>query len=79
MNFAHNYFVREPALAQLCGKPDRAGLIINRNVKSKFDRFYLDEINEIKRGIDGQDHNKLRLYQTLKGSFNPVWTDPLEH
>ena len=43
--------------------------MIDRNIKSKFDRFYLDEINKIKLGNDGQDHNKLRFYKTLKGSF----------
>ena len=37
---------------------------------SKFDRFYLDEINKTRMGSDGLDHNKLRLYKTLKGSFS---------
>ena len=50
-------------------KSDRAGAIIKRNIKSKFDTFYLEQINEIKIGIDGQDHNKLRFYKKLKGSF----------
>ena len=50
-------------------KSDRAGEIISRNIKSKFDKFYLDQINEIKIGNDGQDHNKLRFYKKLKGSF----------
>ena len=35
----------------------------------KFDRFFLDEINENKIGSDGLDHNKLRSYKKLKGSF----------
>ena len=56
-------------LKRLYGKPDRIGLIIDKNIKSKFDRFYLEEINQIKCGLDGQDHNKLRFYKTLKGSF----------
>ena len=56
-------------LKGLHGKPDRIGMLIDRNIKSKFDRFYLEEINQVKRGIDGQDHNKLRFYKTLKGSF----------
>ena len=29
----------------------------------------MDEINKTKIGLDGCDHNKLRLYKTLKGSF----------
>ena len=38
-------------------------------IKSNFDRFYLDKINLIKRGSDGLDHNKLRFYKVLKGTF----------
>ena len=53
----------------MSGKPDRAGVIIDRIVKSKFDRFFLDQINQIKIGIDGEDHNKMRFYKQLKGSF----------
>ena len=56
-------------LKRLYGKPDRIGLLIDRNIKSKFDRFNLEEINQVKHGLDGQDHNKLRFYKTLKGSF----------
>ena len=37
--------------------------------KSNFESFWLREINQIKLGDDGQDHNKLRLYKTFKGSF----------
>ena len=51
------------------GHPYKVGCIIEKSIKSKFDRFFLDEINQIKIGTDGQDHNKLRLYKTLKGSF----------
>ena len=51
-------------------KPAKVGLILDKIIKSKFDRFYLDEINQIKLGSDGNDHNKLRLYKTLKGSFS---------
>ena len=51
-------------------KPAKVGLIVDKVLKSKFDRFYLDEINQIKLGPDGRDHNKLRLYKTLKGSFS---------
>ena len=36
---------------------------------SWFDRFWLDKSNAPKIGADGFDHNKLRFYKTLKGSF----------
>ena len=48
-------------LKRFYGKPDRIGVIIGKNIKSKFDRFYIEEINQIKCGSDGQDHNKLRF------------------
>ena len=51
------------------GLPHKVGCMIDKNNKSKFDRFFIDEINQIKPGNDGQDHNKLRLYKTFKGSF----------
>ena len=54
---------------RLSGTPERVGSLIDRIIKSKFDRFYLDEINTIKLGNDGQDHNKLRFYNKFKGSF----------
>jgi hypothetical protein len=53
----------------LYGKPDKVGFVIDKIIKGKFDRFFLDEINIIKIGSDGLDHNKLRIYKTLKGSF----------
>ena len=43
-----------------------SGLLINKYIKSKFDRFFLGEIKQTTIGNDGQDHNKLRLYKTLK-------------
>ena len=56
-------------IRSMSGKPERVGLIIERNLKSKYDRFFLDQINLVKIGIDGEDHNKLRFYKLLKGSF----------
>ena len=56
-------------MKRLCGTPNRVGSVIGKNLKSRFDRFFLDEINMIKLGNDGQDHNKLRFYNKLKGSF----------
>ena len=56
-------------IKRLSGNPDRVGVIIDRIIKSKFDRFFLDQINQIKIGNDGHDHNKLRFYKQFKGSF----------
>ena len=42
---------------------------MNKKLNSVFDRFWLDQINAPKVGNDGIDHNKLRFYKTLKGSF----------
>ena len=53
------------------GPPNKVGHMIEKNIKSKFDIFFLNEINQTKMGNDGQDHNKLRLYKTFKGSFTP--------
>ena len=47
-------------LKRLPAKSDKAGEIIDKNIKSKFDKFYLDQINKLRIGNDGQDHNKLR-------------------
>jgi hypothetical protein len=39
-------------------------------MQSIFDRFYLDQINVFKSSKDDElNHNKLRMYATLKGSF----------
>ena len=38
-------------------------------LKSKFESFWIKEINTVKLGADGLDHNKLRLYKNIKGSF----------
>ena len=54
-------------IKRLSGTPDRVGSVIEKILKSKFGRFFLDEINMIRLGDDGQDHNKLRLYKKNKG------------
>ena len=56
-------------IRRLYGKPEKVGKSIDKILRSKFDRFFLDEINQSKIGPDGCDHNKLRLYKTFKGSF----------
>ena len=40
-----------------------------KKINSTFDRFWLDQINVTKLDSNGVDHNKLRFYKTLKGSF----------
>ena len=45
------------------------GQQIKKQVKSKFDAFYLTEINKIKLGNDLKNHNKLRFYSSIKGCF----------
>ena len=46
-----------------------SGKKITALLKSKFDRFWLDKVNEVKLGQDNSDHNKLRTYKTFKASF----------
>ena len=48
---------------------EKIGNDIDRKLKSSFDRFFLDEINHVKLGKDSLDHNKLRFYKQLKGTF----------
>ena len=50
-------------------KTDLVKRNIQKSLKSLFDRFYLEQINENKIGDDLINHNKLRLYATVKGSF----------
>ena len=42
---------------------------IKKGLRSKFEMFWKSEISMVKTGSDGQDHNKLRYYKTLKSSF----------
>ena len=53
----------------LRGNKDSVGLQLNKKLYSIFDRFWIDQVNDLKIGSDGLDHNKLRFYKTLKGSF----------
>jgi hypothetical protein len=50
-------------------KIDVIGQNIKRQIKSKFEAFWLSEINKIKLGADNKNHNKLRFYSTIKGCF----------
>ena len=38
-------------------------------LNSLFDRFWIEEVNKVNIGPDGEDHNKLRFYKTFKTSF----------
>ena len=47
-----------------------SGKKILKLLKSKYDCYFLQKINEIKKsGSDNLDHNKLRTYKTFKSSF----------
>ena len=50
-------------------KPNIVGKKISRFLNSKFEAFWLKEVNTKKVGQDGLDHNKLRVYNQLKGCF----------
>jgi hypothetical protein len=51
--------------------PGSIGSQAKVTLQSKFDLFYLEEINRVKPGADGANHNKLRFYASLKGCFKP--------
>ena len=69
------WFSRVKRIKSLLGTPrlygcrDSVSKQLNKKLNSVFDRFWLDQINVNKLGTDGLDHNKLRFYKTLKGSF----------
>ena len=50
-------------------KPCGVGKLLKKNIQGKFDKFWLEAINETKLGPDLMDHNKLRLYKSFKGFF----------
>ena len=49
---------------------DVIGNLIKKQIQSKFEQFWLREINKIKLGDDNKNHNKLRFYASIKGCFN---------
>ena len=53
----------------LYGSKDRVSNTLGKRLHCVFDRYWLDQINAPKLDSDGVDHNKLRFYKTLKGSF----------
>ena len=50
-------------------KIELIGEQIKKQIRSKFERFWLDEIKKVKLGTDNLNHNKLRYYSTIKGCF----------
>ena len=50
-------------------KSDRVGLILKKTLQSKFEKFWLNEINKIRPGPDNLDHSKLRSYKKIKCFF----------
>ena len=56
-------------ITSLSGTMDTIGKKLDYKLKSAFDIFYLDQINQVKIGADLLDHNKLRLYKHLKGTY----------
>ena len=56
-------------ISQLYGCKDRVTKQLGKKLNSIFDRFWIDQVNAQKLDTDGVDHNKLRFYKTLKGSF----------
>ena len=51
------------------GSKECVSKFLDKRIKSCFDRFWLDQINQEKNDINGIDHNKLRFYKQLKGTF----------
>ena len=51
-------------------KTEKVKISIKKKMQSIFERFYIDQINDCKASnVDNVNHNKLRTYATLKGSF----------
>ena len=53
------------------GKKEAVSKCFVKCIKSCFDRFWLDQVNDVRLDKDGNDRNKLRFYKTIKGSFSP--------
>ena len=50
-------------------KLDVIGHNLKKQIKGKFETFWLDEIRKEKLGVDNVNHNKLRYYSSIKGCF----------
>ena len=56
-------------ISEMYGCKDRVTKQLGKKLNSIFDRFWINQVNAQKLDNDGVDHNKLRFYKTLKGSF----------
>ena len=68
------WLTRTDKMAKLLKVPDIqysefSGKYVLRKVQCRFDRFWLNEISSTRVGPDGNHHNKLRTYSSLKGFF----------
>ena len=50
-------------------KLESIGNSIKKTVQSKFQIYWLQQLNKIELGSDGKNHNKLRFYSQIKGCF----------
>ena len=50
-------------------KKENVGKIFKKSLENKFQLFWRDQVQKVKIGNDGLDHNALRFYKTLKCSF----------
>ena len=77
LNFDDSWRIRAEKIKQILNIKSIPGYVSKGSVASQtklklnsiFDRFWIEEINQVKIGPDGLDHNKLRFYKTLKTSF----------
>ena len=68
------WLARTDKMARLLKLPDiryskSSGQYVLKKVQCRFDRYWLDEISSTRVGPDGNQHNKLLTYSTLKGFF----------
>ena len=56
-------------IENITGSIEKIGAVVEKKIKSSFDLNFLDKINQVKLDKDLLDHNKLRFYKQLKGSF----------
>ena len=77
LNFDDSWRIRAEKIKQILNIKSIPGYVSKASVASQtklklnsiFDRFWIEEINQVKIGPDGLDHNKLRFYKTFKTSL----------
>jgi hypothetical protein len=70
----HCWLTRTDKMARLLNLPDIRyskffGQYVLKKVQCRLDRYWLDEISSTRVGPDGNQHNNLLTYSTLKGFF----------